>query len=66
MLGDDYDDHDLIFCLPDGVSLRPKTVTDAFAGHAAACQLPVIRLHDMRHGGAHSSWPAVCRSRSSR
>jgi integrase len=50
MFGDDYNDHDLIFCQPDGVPLRPKTVTEAFADHAAACKLPVIRLHDMRHG----------------
>jgi integrase len=50
MFGEDYDDHDLIFCLPDGVPLRPKTVTEAFGEHAAACELPLIRLHDMRHG----------------
>jgi integrase len=50
MFGTDYDDHDLIFCLPDGLPLRPKMVTDAFAAHADACKLPAIRLHDMRHG----------------
>jgi integrase len=50
MLGDDYNDHDLIFCLPDGVPLRPSGVTKAFGKQAAACELPAIRLHDMRHG----------------
>ena len=50
MFGQDYDDHDLVFSLPDGVPLRPKTVTEAFARNAAACELPAIRLHDMRHG----------------
>ena len=50
MFGEDYNDHDLAFCLPDGVPLRPKTITEAFAKHAAACELPAIRLHDMRHG----------------
>lgn len=50
MFGDDYDDHDLIFCLIDGAPLRPTTVTTAFKEHAKACGLPAIRLHDMRHG----------------
>jgi integrase len=49
-LGDDYRDHGLIFCDPIGVPLRPGTVTDAFEGHIRACGLPVIRLHDTRHG----------------
>ena len=50
MFGDDYDDHDLVFCLIDGAPLRPSNVTEAFKSTAEACGLPVIRLHDMRHG----------------
>jgi integrase len=50
LLGEDYDDHDLVFCEPDGTPLRPDAVTKAFAAHAAICGLPMIRLHDMRHG----------------
>src|SRR6266511_3626504 len=49
-LGIDYDDHDLVFCRPDGLPLRPDRVTVAFEGHVAGCGLPVIRLHDTRHG----------------
>jgi integrase len=49
--GDDYDDHDLVFCRADGVPLRPDRVTAAFeGGHLKACGLPVIRMHDARHG----------------
>jgi integrase len=48
--GKDYDDHDLVFCRADGLPLRPDRVTAAFEDHVAACGLPVIRLHDTRHG----------------
>ena len=50
MFGPDYRDHDLVFCQVDGDPLRPDAVTRAFNAHAAACGLPPIRLHDMRHG----------------
>jgi integrase len=49
-LGVDYDDHDLVFCTPSGVPLRPDRVTVAFGRHVATCGLPVIRLHATRHG----------------
>jgi integrase len=49
-LGVDYDDHDLVFCMADGVPLRPDRVTVAFERHVATCGLPVVRLHDTRHG----------------
>jgi integrase len=49
-LGDDYRDHGLVFCDYAGLPLRPGSVTMAFKGHAEACGLPVIRLHDARHG----------------
>jgi integrase len=48
--GADYDEHDLVFCRPDGTPLRPDRVTVEFERHVAACGLPVIRLHDTRHG----------------
>ncbi len=50
MFGPDYRDHDLVFCLPYGVPLRPKKITEAFNAQAETCGLPAIRLHDMRHG----------------
>lgn len=49
-LGEDYSDHDLIFCDYAGLPLRPGSVTAAFEGHVKACGLPVVRLHDTRHG----------------
>jgi integrase len=48
--GEDYRDHDLIFCYVDGEPLRPDILSREFIRHAAACGLPPIRLHDMRHG----------------
>ncbi|MDG4794594.1 site-specific integrase [Micromonospora sp. WMMD1082] len=50
LFGVDYDDHDLVFCRPDGTPLRPDRVTVEFEQHVRACGLPVIRLHDTRHG----------------
>lgn len=50
MFGDDYGDHDLVFCLPDGTPFRPGAITRAFEAHVRACGLPVVRLHDTRHG----------------
>lgn len=48
--GVDYDDHDLVFCRPDGTPLRPDRVTVEFEHHVRACGLPIVRLHDTRHG----------------
>ena len=50
LFGVDYDDHDLVFCRPDGTPLRPDRVTAEFEQHVRDCGLPVIRLHDTRHG----------------
>ncbi len=49
-MGSDYQDHDLVFCRPDGVPLRPDRVTVEFERQARACDLPSVRLHDTRHG----------------
>jgi integrase len=48
--GIDYQDHGLVFCRADGLPLRPDRVTAEFEEHVLACGLPVIRLHDTRHG----------------
>lgn len=50
LFGADYSDHDLVFCLPDGTPFRPGRITNAFEAHVKACGLPVVRLHDTRHG----------------
>lgn len=47
---DAYVDHGLVFCRPDGLPLDPKTITDRFQERAERLGLPVIRLHDTRHG----------------
>ncbi|GAA3962839.1 tyrosine-type recombinase/integrase [Actinoplanes auranticolor] len=48
--GIDYQEHDLVFCRPDGLPLRPDRVTVEFEKHVTACGLPMVRLHDTRHG----------------
>ncbi|HEY5980726.1 MAG TPA: site-specific integrase [Microlunatus sp.] len=48
--GSDYLEHDLVFCAIDGDPLRPDVITRQFNEHAKACKLPLIRLHDLRHG----------------
>ena len=48
--GVDYNEHDLVFCRPDGTPLRPDRVTVEFERHVRECRLPAIRLHDTRHG----------------
>jgi integrase len=45
-----FRDHDLVFCTRDGGPLRPGRVSARFGELVAACGLPQIRLHDMRHG----------------
>jgi integrase len=49
-LGIDYQEHGLVFCRPDGLPLRPDRVTVEFEKHVTACGLPMVRLHDTRHG----------------
>ncbi len=49
-LGIDYQEHDLVFCRPDGLPLRPDRVTVEFEKHVTVCGLPMVRLHDTRHG----------------
>jgi len=48
--GSRYRDHGLVVCQVNGDPLRPGGVTCAFEAHVKACGLPLIRLHDTRHG----------------
>ena len=48
--GEAYVDHGLAFCRPDGLPLHPTSITLRFQERAERLGLPVIRLHDTRHG----------------
>jgi integrase len=45
-----YRDHDLVFCMPDADPLRPNAVSAEFSRLVTESGLPLIRLHDLRHG----------------
>lgn len=47
--GDDYRDHGLLFCWPDGSQIYPDTITRQFNRLVDRADLPAIRLHDIRH-----------------
>jgi integrase len=46
---DVYEDHDLVFCRPDGRYLDPDVVSQRFERLVAKSGQPRIRLHDLRH-----------------
>ena len=48
-LGDEYEDHGLVFCRENGDALHPDRVSKMFAAHVKDSALPKIRLHDLRH-----------------
>lgn len=48
--GSDYVDHGLAFCRENGQPLSPEDITERFQARAERLGLPVIRLHDTRHG----------------
>lgn len=48
-LGPAYQDNGLVFCREDGAPIWPRTFSRAFERHGEAAELPVIRLHDLRH-----------------
>jgi integrase len=50
--GPAWQDNDLIFCKEDGTPWRPGYVTQRFKVIAKAAGLPVIKLHEGRHGAA--------------
>jgi integrase len=47
--GAGYQDHDLVFCHPDGQPLHPEAVSKTFERRVRHSGLPYIRLHDLRH-----------------
>lgn len=52
LVGDAYEDHDLVFCWPDGRPYHPEAFSKTFdrkLRQAAFADLPTIRLHDLRH-----------------
>lgn len=48
-LGNEYQDHDLIFCHPDGVIFRPTSLNRPFRRFVERSGVPYLRFHDMRH-----------------
>lgn len=51
-LGEDYEDHGLVFTGPDGTPVHPDFFSQTFDRKVARSGLPRIRLHDLRHGHA--------------
>ncbi|MQB00399.1 MAG: tyrosine-type recombinase/integrase [Actinobacteria bacterium] len=49
MLGEAYRDAGLVFCRADGTPVHPDRFTQMFDKHVKECDLPRIRLHDLRH-----------------
>ena len=52
LIGDSYEDHGLVFCRHDGRSFHPEAFSKSFdrkIREAAFADLPIIRLHDLRH-----------------
>lgn len=49
LLGEAYQDHNLVFCKPDGTPLDPREFTKHFQRLLKKAGLPQVRLHDLRH-----------------
>ena len=49
LIGELYDDHELVFAHPDGRPVHPDVFSQTFERHVKASTLPRIRLHDLRH-----------------
>ncbi|MEN6636806.1 MAG: site-specific integrase [Clostridiaceae bacterium] len=49
LLGDDYLDHDLISCNPNGSLRNPQTLLKQFKKQIKSLGLPETRFHDLRH-----------------
>ena len=54
----DYVDQDLVFAQEDGCPIHPEVISKTFQRLALAAELPVIRLHDLRHSYATASLEA--------
>ncbi len=70
LVGVGYRGHGLVFAMPDGRPIHPERFSREFAETVRRSELPVIRLHDLRHtcpgaAGAHSpqDCPGAPRSR---
>jgi len=55
---EEYDGTDLLFTWEDGRPIHPDVVRQRFHRMAAACNLPRIRLHDIRHSYATAALKA--------
>jgi len=51
-LGEQHDDLGLVFARPEGTPIHPDLFSKTFDRMTARSDLPVIRLHDLRHGHA--------------
>lgn len=51
-VGQAWQEHDLVFDRGDGTFLHPNTLTNAFKRLTVKADVPVIRLHDLRHTAA--------------
>jgi integrase len=51
-LSETYEDHGLVFARPEGTPIHPDQFSQTFDRIVARSGLPVIRLHDLRHGHA--------------
>jgi len=49
LLGLRLQDDDLVFSKPDGKPLDPSTITHTFRKIVKRAELPILRLHDLRH-----------------
>jgi integrase len=52
LVGSGYQDQDLVFCRPDGKPYHPESFSKTFdrrVRQPAFAELPVVRLHDLRH-----------------
>lgn len=54
LLGADYEDHGLVFCLHNGAPMHPDGITQRWDRHVRDSGLRRIRLHDARH--SHATW----------
>jgi integrase len=56
--GATWKDSGLVVAWEDGTSINPRSLSSAFTRHARAAELPVIRLHDLRHSYATAALTA--------
>ena len=49
VLGEGYEDHDLVFCCEDGKPFGPERLTAAFRTRVRKGKLPTLTFHGLRH-----------------